>query len=44
MIGCSRPMVNRELKSLEKEGVIRMTYSHYVIQDVDRLRSIGEGA
>ncbi|KUE85101.1 hypothetical protein ASL20_30185 [Cupriavidus necator] len=44
MVGCSRPMVNRELKHLEMEGVIKMTYSHYVITDVSRLRSIVDGA
>jgi CRP-like cAMP-binding protein len=40
MVGCSRPMANRELKQLESLGVIRMTYSHFVILDLQRLRSI----
>lgn len=40
MVGCSRPMANRELKQLEGNGVIRMTYSHFVILDLDKLRSI----
>ncbi|SCU86371.1 Crp/Fnr family transcriptional regulator [Cupriavidus necator] len=44
MIGCSRPMANRELKGLEKDGAIRMTYSHYVITDLERLRAIAAGA
>lgn len=43
MIGCSRPMANRELKGLEKDGAIRMTYSHYVITDIERLRAIAAG-
>jgi CRP-like cAMP-binding protein len=40
MVGCSRPMLNRELKQLESEGVIRTTYSHYVITNADLLESI----
>jgi CRP-like cAMP-binding protein len=44
MVGCSRPMLNRELKQLESEGAIRTTYSHYVITNAELLRSIvGEG-
>lgn len=42
MVGCSRPMLNRELKHLESEGAIRTTYSHYVITNADLLRSIVE--
>ncbi len=40
MLGCSRPIINRELRQLESEGAIRKTYSHYVIADSDLLRSI----
>lgn len=39
MVGCSRPVVNRELKQLEAQGVIRMTYSHFVITDLTALRA-----
>jgi len=39
MVGCSRPMANRELKQLESQGVIRMTYSHFVILDIEALRA-----
>lgn len=40
MVGCSRPMANRELKLLEGRGLIRMTYSHFVILDLEALRAI----
>ena len=43
MVGCSRPMANRELKQLEASGVIRMTYSHFVILDLDGLRKVATG-
>jgi CRP-like cAMP-binding protein len=42
MVGCSRPMLNRELKLLESEGAIRKTYSHYVVTDAALLRDIVE--
>jgi CRP-like cAMP-binding protein len=38
MLGCSRPVINRELKQLEARGVIRMTYSHFVITNLEALR------
>jgi CRP/FNR family transcriptional regulator, cyclic AMP receptor protein len=44
MVGCSRPMINRELKQLEQDGAITMTYSHYVIRDPGVLASIASGA
>ncbi|MGT2434199.1 Crp/Fnr family transcriptional regulator (plasmid) [Cupriavidus basilensis] len=44
MVGCSRPMINRELKQLEREGAIRKTYSHLVVTDAALLRSIVEEA
>lgn len=40
MVGCSRPMANRELKQLEAKGIIRTTYSHFVILDPTSLRAI----
>lgn len=40
MVGCSRAMINRELKQLEQDGAITMTYSHYVIRDPTILESI----
>jgi DNA-binding transcriptional regulator LsrR (DeoR family) len=40
MVGCSRPVVNRQLKQLERESIIRTTYSHFVILDVNALQSI----
>lgn len=40
MVGCSRPVVNRQLKQLERERVIRTTYSHFVVLDVAALRAI----
>ncbi|MFC4523753.1 Crp/Fnr family transcriptional regulator [Cupriavidus pinatubonensis] len=42
MVGCSRPMLNRELKMLEIEGAIRKTYSHYVVTNADLLQNIVE--
>lgn len=38
MVGCSRPMANRELKQMESQGWIRMTYSHFAILDLEALR------
>jgi CRP-like cAMP-binding protein len=40
MVGCSRPMANRELKQLEAKGLIRLTYSHFVILDIAALRAV----
>jgi CRP-like cAMP-binding protein len=40
MLGCSRPTVNKELKQLERDGVIRITYSHFLILDVAALEAI----
>lgn len=44
MVGCSRPMINRELKQFEREGAIRKTYSHLVVTDAALLRSIVDEA
>jgi CRP-like cAMP-binding protein len=40
MVGCSRPMANRELKQLEAKGLIRMTCSQFVIIDLKALRAV----
>ncbi|MGF6773563.1 CRP/FNR family cyclic AMP-dependent transcriptional regulator [Paraburkholderia sp. GAS199] len=40
MVGRSRPVVNRELKNLEREGIIRTTYSHFVILDLPGLERL----
>lgn len=44
MLGRSRPIINRELKQLEREGVIQTTYSHFVVLDLQRLQAIAGGA
>lgn len=44
MVGCSRPMINRELKQLEEDGAIRTTYSHYVVTDLKLLQAIATAA
>ena len=33
MIGRTRQTVNKELKAMEREGVLRMAYSHFIIVD-----------
>lgn len=43
MVGNSRTMVNRELKQMEREGIIRTTYSHFVVLDMQSLREIANG-
>ncbi|HMN70661.1 MAG TPA: Crp/Fnr family transcriptional regulator [Rhodoblastus sp.] len=40
IIGASRQSVNRELKRLEKEDIIRMTYSRFIVIDDSKLHSI----
>lgn len=42
MLGRTRQSVNRELKQLEREGVIEMRYSHFIIRDAQGLREIVE--
>lgn len=37
MLGCTRQSVNRELKLFEREGVLRMSYSQFVVLDAGRL-------
>lgn len=40
MIGRTRQSVNKELKALEREGVLRMAYSHFIIVDEKALTAI----
>lgn len=40
MIGRSRQSVNKELKALEREGVLRMAYSHFIVVDEMALTEI----
>ncbi len=40
MIGRTRQSVNKELKALEREGVLRMAYSHFVVLDEKALTGI----
>lgn len=44
MLGRSRPVINRELKQLERDGVIQTTYSHFVVLDIQQLRAVAAGA
>lgn len=43
MLGRTRQGVNRELKQLEREGAIAMTYSHFIILDEQALSAIVAG-
>jgi CRP-like cAMP-binding protein len=40
MVGWSRPVVNRELKRMEQEGILQISYSQVTIRDVARLSQI----
>lgn len=40
MLGRTRQSVNRELKQLERDGIIEMTYSHFIILDEQTLSAI----
>lgn len=40
MIGCTRQSINPELKQLEREGIIQMKYSRFLIYDPNALRRI----
>jgi CRP-like cAMP-binding protein len=42
MIGCSRPVLNRELRQLEREGAITTDYSCFVVTNAALLQSIAE--
>lgn len=42
MLGASRPAVNRELRKLEDEGLVELTYRGVVVRDFDRLLGICE--
>lgn len=39
-VGCSRPILNQELKQLELEGLIKVQYSHVAILDESHLLAI----
>ena len=43
MLGRSRQSVNKELRALETEGVIRTAYSQFIIQDLPALQLIAQG-
>ncbi|CAG9169130.1 CRP-like cAMP-activated global transcriptional regulator [Cupriavidus laharis] len=38
MVGSARPNVNRELKQLEREGLIHLSYQRFVVTDAEGLR------
>ena len=40
--GISRQNANRSLKTLEKEGLLRLDYGGVTILDLEKLRSYGE--
>ena len=40
MLGRTRQSVNRELKQFERNGIIEMTYSHFIIIDEQALNAI----
>lgn len=40
MLGRTRQSVNRELKQLERDGVIAMRYSHFIVLDAQALRDV----
>ena len=42
MLGRTRQGVNKELKLLEREGIIEMTYSHFIVRDPQALSKIVE--
>ena len=43
LLGASRQRVNQELKTMEREGVIRVEPTGLVVCDRDALLRIGEG-
>jgi CRP-like cAMP-binding protein len=40
MLGRTRQSVNRELKQFERDGIIEMTYSHFIIIDEQALKAV----
>lgn len=42
LVGWSRPVVNRELKKMEKEGLLQLSYSHMIIRDLPGLTQIAK--
>lgn len=43
LLGASRQRVNQELKTLEREGTIRVDATGLIVCDADRLRVVGSG-
>ncbi len=44
ILGCTRPTVNKKLRSLEEEGTIKVGYGRISLIDVDRVTALsGEG-
>jgi CRP-like cAMP-binding protein len=43
LVGCTRPKANHQLKRLENEGIIRLSYSGLVVMDLDELGKIASG-
>ena len=42
MIGVSRQTINKELKGLERAGMLQLAYGRIVVRDAQRLRSVGD--
>lgn len=42
MIGVSRQTINKELKALERAGMVQLAYGRIVVRDAQRLRTVGE--
>jgi CRP-like cAMP-binding protein len=42
MIGVSRQTINKELKALERAGMVELAYGRIVVRDAQRLRTVGE--
>lgn len=43
MLGCTRQSANRELKELQRENIIEMTYSRFIVRDQQALEAIVSG-
>ncbi|MBB3893564.1 DeoR/GlpR family transcriptional regulator of sugar metabolism [Phenylobacterium haematophilum] len=42
MIGVSRQTINKELKGLERAGMLQLAYGRIVARDAQQLRTAGE--
>jgi len=42
MIGVSRQTINKELKALERAGMVQLAYGRIVVRDAQRLRTVGD--